>query len=116
MKLAIAALLVLHGAIHLLGFVKAFGLAQVAQLVQPISRPMGALWLLAAVTLAAAGIMLYVAPALWWKVAAGGLLLSQLLILMAWGDAWAGTVANVVLAVPVVLALLGRMPGRLAGS
>ena len=48
MTVILVILLVVHGLIHLLGFVKAFGLAPVAQLTQPITRTAGAFWLAAA--------------------------------------------------------------------
>ena len=51
-------LLAVHGLIHLLGFAKAFGLAELPQLVQPISRPWGALWLAAAALTLATAVML----------------------------------------------------------
>ena len=54
MKYILVALLVIHGLIHLLGFVKAFDLAQPAQLQAPISRPLGILWLSAALLLVVA--------------------------------------------------------------
>ncbi len=55
MKLAFTLLLVVHGLIHSMGFLKAFGLAQLPQLTLPISRPLGVLWLVAgAATLSAA--------------------------------------------------------------
>jgi hypothetical protein len=41
MKYIFSALLIIHGLIHLLSFVKAFGLAQPPQLQASISRPMG---------------------------------------------------------------------------
>ena len=110
MKLLLAALLALHGLVHLLGFVKAFGLAPVAQLQQPVSRPLGVLWLLAALAFVAAAALLFVAPRWWWLAAAPAVLLSQVLILTAWGDARFGTVANVLVAVPLALALVELAP------
>ncbi|MBK8259839.1 MAG: hypothetical protein IPK80_00655 [Nannocystis sp.] len=62
MRLLLAAFLVLHGLIHLMGFAKAFGYAQLPQLVLPISRMMGALWLTAALLLLAAAVALFAAP------------------------------------------------------
>ena len=41
MRSVLAVLLVLHGLIHLLGFAKAFGFAELNQLKEPISRSMG---------------------------------------------------------------------------
>jgi hypothetical protein len=42
-----AALLAIHGLIHLLGFAKAFELAPLPQLREPIQPLMGVLWLAA---------------------------------------------------------------------
>ncbi len=60
MRLALAAFILLHGLIHLLGPAKAFGWADVSQLRGPISPAAGLLWLAAAVLLiaAAAGLLL----------------------------------------------------------
>ncbi len=57
MKYGIAGLLVVHGLIHLLGFVKAFELAQVSQLQATITRPVGVLWLVAALLLVRQGLL-----------------------------------------------------------
>jgi hypothetical protein len=113
LKVAFASLLLLHGAIHLLGFAKGFGLAEVAALKQPIGRTAGTLWLLAALLFAAAAVLLFVAPGRWWMAAAPALLLSQALILGAWSDARFGTVANVIVLVPLMVSLLDLAPWSL---
>lgn len=110
MKHAFALLLAVHGAIHLLGFVKGFGLAPVPQLKEPISRPAGALWLLATVLFLAAAALLYAAPGRWWLAAAQALVLSQALIAGAWADARFGTVANAIVLVPLAVTLLQGSP------
>jgi len=112
-KHAFALLLVIHGAIHLLGFVKGFGLAPVAQLKDPISRPAGALWLLAALLFLVTAALLYAAPGRWWVAAAPAILLSQALVFGAWSDARFGTVANAIVLVPLAVALLQRAPWSL---
>jgi len=112
-KHALALLLALHGAIHLLGFVKGFRLAPVAQLREPISRPAGALWLAAAVLFLAAAALLYAAPGRWWLAAAPALILSQALIAGAWADARFGTVANAIVLLPLAVTLLQRAPWSL---
>ena len=48
MRWTLIGLLTLHGLIHLMGFAKAFGYAELPQLMQPISREWGVVWLLAA--------------------------------------------------------------------
>lgn len=47
MRWALIGLLTVHGLVHLMGFAKAFGYAELPQLTQPISRASGGLWLVA---------------------------------------------------------------------
>ena len=115
-RLALALLLAIHGAIHLLGFAKGMALADVEALKQPISRVGGALWLTAAVLFLAAAVLLYAAPGRWWIPALPALLLSQGLIIGAWSDARFGTVANVLVLVPLAVTLLGMAPWSLAAA
>jgi hypothetical protein len=97
MRWLIAAILVLHGLIHLMGFAKAFGLATLPQLTQPISRGLGVLWLVAALLVTLTAAMLAASAQGWWVVGALALVLSQAVIASAWRDAWAGTIANLIL-------------------
>ena len=110
MKYVVTALLVVHGLITLLGFVKAFDLFPVTQMQTPISQPAGLLWLAAAVLLVGSGVALLVGAPWWWAPAALGVVLSQILIFGYWSDAGAGTIVNVILLVPIVLAALGSAP------
>lgn len=110
MRIALAVLLVLHGALHLLGFVKGFGLAEVAALKLPIGRTAGALWLLAAASFAVSAAMLLAAPSRWWMTGLPTLILSQALILLSWGDAKFGTVPNVIALIPLALTMLQASP------
>jgi len=107
------ALLVVHGLIHLMGFVKAFGLAEVPQLSMPISHAMGVGWLIATIALLAAAATCHASPTWFWAVGGVALVLSQTLIILAWSDARFGTVANVVLLVGVVLGFVAHGPGSL---
>ncbi|MCB9656442.1 MAG: hypothetical protein H6726_02245 [Sandaracinaceae bacterium] len=103
MRIAFSVLVVIHALIHLLGFVKGFGFAPVAQLSASISRPVGVLWLTACGLLLVAVGMLTARHAAWWMPAAVGLLLSQALVFTAWSDAKFGTLANVLLVVGVAV-------------
>ncbi|RRR72652.1 MAG: hypothetical protein EI684_09910 [Candidatus Viridilinea halotolerans] len=96
----------IHGLIHLLGFVKAFDLAQINELTQPISRPFGMLWLLAALVLIVTAALFTLNNRWWWAVAIAGALLSQALIFTAWQDAKVGTGANLII-LGVALLTLG---------
>ncbi len=58
MRWVLIDLLLLHGLIHLMGFAKAFGYAELPQLTQSISREWGVLWLLARGLVVATAMML----------------------------------------------------------
>lgn len=103
MRLGLSALILLHGLIHLLGFVHAFGLAKVPALSQAISRPLGLLWLLAALLWVATAILLGAATDFWWLIAALALLTSQAVICTSWRDARVGGLVNLILLVPVLV-------------
>ncbi len=110
MKWVIVALLVIHGAIHSIGFLKAYGIAELPQLRQPISRAMGRLWLAAAVLVLVTAACLAFAPRVGWMVGAAALIVSQAVIVSSWSDAKFGTVANAVLFVAVVHGFLSQGP------
>lgn len=110
MRFVLAGLLLVHGLIHLLGFARGYGLAPVAALKQDISRTMGAVWLLAAVLLVLAAVLVAADSSAWWGPALVGVLLSQGLVVSAWSDAKFGTVANLLLALPLVVTVLGLLP------
>src|SRR5688500_67079 len=112
MRFALTVLLALHGAIHLMGFLKWSGLASVPQLsgrtIVPISpamgRVFGLLWLAAFLVLLTAAALRVVRQDAWWAAAIGGVLLSQLLVILSWHDAKFGTIANLLILVPAMAA------------
>jgi hypothetical protein len=106
MRLAISILLVLHGLIHGAGFAKAFGLAALPALPHAPSRSLGLWWLAAGAAFVVAGLLLEAGNRRWWLVAAPALVVSQALIAGAFHTARFGTIVNIVLFVPVVLAAL----------
>lgn len=77
MKVSFAVLITGHGLIHLMGAAKAFGLAKLPQLTGPISKPMGLLWLSAAILQFATVAMLYGWPRWWWLAGALAVIVSQ---------------------------------------
>ena len=111
----VVVLLIVHGLIHLLGPVKAWGWADVAQLKEPISPTMGAAWLVAGVLVVAAAVMIARGgPTWWWAFAAIAAVVSEAVIVTSWSDAKAGTVPNVVLLVAAVLGFAMLGPGSFA--
>lgn len=113
MKYAFTFLLVVHGLIHLMGFFKAFGLAELPALTRFISRPMGALWLLAAALFLASAASLHLFPRAFWAIGAAAVVVSQLVIVPSWVDARAGTIANALALVGVAYSFLSRGPTSL---
>ncbi|MCE9576146.1 MAG: hypothetical protein K8W52_23560 [Deltaproteobacteria bacterium] len=107
------AVVVLHGLIHLMGFAKGFGLAELSQLTQPISRAMGAVWLGAALLMLGTAVALVIAPRWWWAVGAIALIVSQIAILGSWHDAWYGTLANAIVLVGALYGVLALGPWSL---
>src|SRR5579871_5262511 len=110
MRWLLVGLLAVHGLIHLMGFAKAFGYADLPQLTRPVSREMGLLWLAAALLVVAGAVTMSVSPRNFWLVGGVGLIVSQAVIVSAWSDAKAGTIVNVVLLLAVAHAWFNYGP------
>jgi hypothetical protein len=111
-----ALLLVVHGLIHLLGVAKAFGLADLPQLTQPISPLLGTLWLLAALLFVSAAAALFVWPRGWWAIGACAIVVSMSAIVPSWTDAKFGTIGNLVALIGVVFGFLAHGPVSLRAT
>lgn len=96
MKWIFVFLLTIHGLIHLMGVAKAFHLAELSQLTLPISRGWGIVWLAAGLSMLVSAFLLASGQRIWWVVVLVAVVLSQVAILGAWSDAWAGSILNVV--------------------
>ncbi len=113
MRLIVAGVLILHALIHLIGVAKAFQLADLPQLTQPIPPVRGWLWLAAAVLLLAAAGSLYVWPRWWWLLATVGAIASFVVILPSWSDAKFGALANVFVLAAALFGYLADGPSSL---
>lgn len=116
MTVVMAIVLVVHGLIHLLGFAKAFRLADLPQLTQPISPWPGVLWLLAALLFLAAAAALFAWPRGWWAIGACAIVVSTFVIVPSWTDAKFGAIANLVASIGVVFGFLAHGPGSLRAA
>lgn len=105
MKLFILFLFIVHGLIHLLGFVKGFGFTEVKQLTQEISKPAGATWLITSILFLLAALLSALKINHWWWIAYLAILISQILIFTSWQDAKFGTIANVILLVFTIIGM-----------
>ena len=105
MNIAFAIFILIHGLIHALGFLKAFGIAEIEELKMPITKASGSIWLLTSfIFIATAFFYLWDSP---FSVGFGfsGILLSQSLIWRDWKDAKFGSIPNIILGI-ILLTLL----------
>lgn len=107
MSIGLGILMILHGLVHLMGFVKAFNLVELKDIKQDISRPMGLLWLAVMLLFATAGTALLLGVTLWWPITIASMVLSQIVIALHWKEAKWGTIANVLILAGLILILTG---------
>ena len=102
--------ILIHGLIHLLGFVKGFDLVNTSNFsgkaLFPLSKDLGhmlaILWLAACVCFLLSGTAILLRKEWWWMLATIAIILSQVLVIIYWKDARFGTVANILL-LPVII-------------
>lgn len=97
--------ILIHGIIHLLGFVKAFNYAEIKELKLPISKRLGVIWFLGFLLFIIAAILYIFSFKYWLVVAIIATVVSQFLIFTSWHDAKFGSIINVLL----VFLLVSRM-------
>lgn len=104
MKYFFSILILVHGLIHLMGFVKAFSIKEIPQLSQSIPKNLGMLFLVTSILFILALILFLFKSNLWFIVAVVALITSQILIIIFWQDAKYGTLANIIILMAVVVA------------
>jgi len=97
MKIAYLIIVLLHGLIHLLGFIKGFEWKEVKELTLPISKPMGVVWLTATCLFLIYGVLYLLNTLYAWLIGLIAVVLSQVLILLFWKDARFGTMPNIII-------------------
>ncbi len=110
MRWVMVVILLVHGLIHLLGFAKAFGLADMNHSSHPIGPSMGLVWIGASVLMVAASVAFIAAPRWFWLIGGCALVLSQSAIITSWSDAKFGTLANALLLAAVVYRFASHGP------
>jgi hypothetical protein len=86
-----------------MGFAKAFGYAEIKNITGQVSKPMGVVWLLAALSILASSLLLFANRPWWWIIAVPAVILSQAAITQSWRDAKYGSIVNMVIVVATVL-------------
>lgn len=103
MKTAFIIFMVLHGLIHLLGFLKAFDLAEVNELKLPITRSSGIIWLLTSILFLITAFLFYISSGMYIWLGVTAVILSQTLIWRDWEDARYGSIPNLIIALILFL-------------
>ncbi len=104
MKTAFFILVLIHGLIHVLGFLKAFKLADIKDMKLPISELAGILWLKTSVLFLAFGVLVFIDSSLAWAWGLIAMITSQVLVIIFWKDARLGTIPNLLILVVVLSA------------
>ncbi len=104
-KIIFSFVIVVHGLIHLLGFVKAYDLAPVEQLTEDISKTAGLSWLLVCLLFLVTVFLYFTENNAWWIVGTAAVIISQLLIILSWSDAMYGTIANNHYSSPIIITI-----------
>jgi hypothetical protein len=112
LKFIFAFIVFIHGLIHLLGFAKEWKLTATTPLtgktLMPLSENVaklsGLLWLLSCILFLIVVFGFLFKKEWWVGVAFGAVVLSQILIILYWQDAKAGTIANVIIALVAFVA------------
>ena len=103
MRIAILVLITVHGLIHLMGFAKAFQYAEMKQLTIAISKPVGVMWLMAALLFITSAILFLFEEDYWAILAIAAVVISQIVIILSWHDAKFGTIANVIILIASII-------------
>lgn len=93
MRYVFAILLGIHALIHLIGFVSAFFSTEISKQLLGISKPIGSLWLVTFILFIVTASQ-FLDNKKWFYIAFIAVLLSQILIIITWGDAKYGTIVN----------------------
>ncbi|QEC57910.1 DUF6544 family protein [Flavisolibacter ginsenosidimutans] len=96
-------ILFFHGALHCMGFARAFGYENFAQLTKHIAKPVGLLWLFTALLFFIATVLFFTKNNVWWMVGIVAVMLSQFLIFSVWKEARFGTIANSIILLACLL-------------
>jgi hypothetical protein len=102
MKYILFFMLIIHGLIHLLGFVKAFHLANMGEFSTDISKPAGLVWFLSVLLFLLVSILLLLQKDWVWIPALAAVITSQTLIFLTWQDAKFGSIPNLIILIFVI--------------
>jgi hypothetical protein len=120
-RIITAIVLILHGLIHLIGFVVNFKIAEIEDIKHKTSvlagkieigetgvRILGLAWLLIALAFVISAVALFYAPTWWWTYILVVTILSLIVTILGWPDAQFGAYLNIVI---LTLLFIGKWLG-----
>ena len=110
MRIILLVILALHGLIHIMGFVKSVNPALIEQLHMPVPKVARIFWLLAAILFLVSAVLYFLKTECWWVPATVAIAVSQVLIVLSWHDARFGTIANLIILLPVIMGIMSSLP------
>jgi hypothetical protein len=90
-------LILIHGIIHIIGFVKPFDYGNMGNYLKNIPKLIGLLWLLSALLFIIATILFFLNNNTWAIIAITAVIISQVLIAITWNEGKFGTIANAII-------------------
>ncbi len=97
MKIIFTILILVHGLIHLMGFMQAFQFIEFKELTMQVAKPAGLVWLTAFLLLIATGALFVTGSKFWWLAGIAAVVVSQVIIIAFWQDAKFGTIPNILI-------------------
>ncbi len=97
------ALIAGHGLVHIIGFLRAFGLLKDKGYEIPVSKPYGLAWLITFLLFEVVAVMVFYDLKQWWIYGSIAVIISQLLIIRYWHDTKFGTLVNIVILFIIVV-------------
>ena len=104
MRIALITVVTIHGLIHVLGFLKAFGIAELNAINLAVSKTAGLFWLIALFLFAVTVALLLLDSDYWWTGGLAAVIVSQVLIFNSWSDTKFGSIANAIILLASVAA------------
>ena len=105
LKIIFSVIMLVHGMVHFMGFLKAFNFIRLEEISGEISKPLWIIWLLAGLLFVLGGILFLLKKDWWWIIGLIGVLLSQLVIFFSWSDAKWGSIPNIIALLVVVASI-----------
>lgn len=111
LRIIFASIVLVHGLIHLMGFANQWNIKKFNQFTgitlfpvsENLSKIIGIIWLLTALLFIISAVGYVIEMDWWWIFGFASVIISQLLIIIYWKDAWAGTIPNVIIFIAAII-------------